>query len=109
VAEAARAAGCPAHPHAGAANGASAAHGSGARPQPPAVEGAAPSLRLTVVVDHDLCQGHGVCVGEAPEVFRLGANGKVEPITTAPEPALHARVRAAAKYCPQRAIRLIEQ
>jgi sterol 14-demethylase len=113
VAEAARAAGCPAHAQAanGAAastNGAAAVKGAGARPGAAAAASAAPATRLTVVVDRDLCQGHAVCVGEAPEVFRLGSDGKVDPITTSPEPALHARVRAAAKYCPQRAIRLVE-
>ena len=26
---------------------------------------------MKVVVDLELCQGHGVCVGEAPAVFRV--------------------------------------
>jgi sterol 14-demethylase len=64
--------------------------------------------RLRVVLDRDLCQGHAVCVGEAPEVFRLGADGKVEAITDAPSAALSAKVRSAQKYCPTRAIRVVE-
>jgi sterol 14-demethylase len=64
--------------------------------------------RLQILIDRDLCQGHAVCVGEAPEVFRLGADGKVEAITDEPAPALHAKVRAAEKYCPTRSIRLKE-
>jgi ferredoxin len=53
-------------------------------------------------------------VGEAPEVFQIGADGKVEAkmaelmIGGAPA-ALEARVRAAAKYCPTRSIRIEEK
>jgi sterol 14alpha-demethylase len=84
VAARAAAAGCPAH-----------AHG-------------APEKKLKIIVDRDLCQGHAVCVGEAPEVFRLGADGKVELAVEDVGPALHAKVRAAAKYCPTRTIRIEE-
>jgi sterol 14-demethylase len=62
--------------------------------------------RMTITLDRDLCQGHAVCVGEAPEVFRIGADGKVETITDQPEAALHERVLAAQRYCPTRAIRV---
>src|SRR5204862_1366220 len=62
--------------------------------------------RLVVRLDRDLCQGHATCVGEAPEVFRIGADGKVETIIAEPVPSLHARVAAAEKFCPTRAIRL---
>jgi sterol 14-demethylase len=91
----AAAAGCPAHAHGtnGNANGNASAN----------------AKRLTVVLDRDLCQGHGVCVGEAPGVFRLAADGKVETITDRPAPEHYARVRAAAKYCPTRTIQLREE
>jgi sterol 14-demethylase len=92
VAAKAAAAGCPAHAHNGAANGKS----------------PATAKRLQIVLDRDLCQGHAVCIGEAPEVFRLGADGKVETITDEPAAALHAKVRLAEKYCPQRVIRVKE-
>ncbi|HUS67441.1 MAG TPA: cytochrome P450 [Kofleriaceae bacterium] len=88
---AAKAAGCPAH--AGAAQATA--------PQPKAAG-------LTIVLDTDVCQGHAVCCGEAPEVFRLGDDGKVEAIMTRPPAELEDKVRAAAQYCPTRAIRLIE-
>jgi sterol 14-demethylase len=89
TAEAAIAAGCPAHVHGGA-------------------KSKAPARKLQVVLDRDLCQGHAVCVGEAPEVFCLGADGKVEAKTTEIPGELQAKVRAAAKYCPTRAIKLRE-
>ncbi|MSP63894.1 MAG: cytochrome P450 [Myxococcales bacterium] len=69
----------------------------------------APSTRrLTITLDRDLCQGHAVCVGEAPEVFHVAADGKVEALLREPPPDLHASVRRAAAYCPTRAIRLDE-
>ncbi len=91
----------PAHAQAAQAGGCPVAHGPAAP--------ASGTRKLSVVLDRDLCQGHAVCVGEAPEVFRLGADGKVEAITDAPPAALHAEVRAAARYCPTRAIRLVEE
>lgn len=65
-------------------------------------------VRLTIRLDLDLCQGHAMCVGECPEVFAIGENGKVTAKTYAPAPELHAKVRAAAQFCPTRAIRLKE-
>jgi sterol 14-demethylase len=62
---------------------------------------------VRVRVDADLCQGHGVCVGEAPEVFRLDAQaGRVELLLERPPAALRARVEKAVRYCPTRALSL---
>jgi sterol 14-demethylase len=97
--DAAIAAGCPAHVH-GGTNGHTNTNGHGAQ---------AKAKKLTVVLDRDLCQGHAVCVGEAPEVFKLGEDGRVEAITTTPAPGLYARVRAASKYCPTRTIKIVEE
>jgi sterol 14-demethylase len=70
---------------------------------------AAPTAtRLTIALDRDLCQGHAVCVGEAPDVFRIGRDGRVEAITVEPPAALHEKVRNAAAYCPTRANKLSE-
>jgi sterol 14-demethylase len=108
----AMAAGCPAHAPAAAktngahANGAQAAAAAGC---PVHKEAPAAAKRLTIVLDRDVCQGHAVCVGEAPEAFRIGDDGKVEAIADQPAPELHNRVRAAAQYCPTRAIRIVEE
>ncbi|MDQ3035342.1 MAG: cytochrome P450 [Myxococcota bacterium] len=92
VAAAAKAAGCPAHAHA---------------PQHTAPEATSPSLRVRI--DRDLCQGHAVCVGEAPEVFAISPNdGKVMLKVARPSAELHAKVRAAAEHCPTRSIRIEE-
>lgn len=67
---------------------------------------AAPAKRWRVSVDLDLCQGHAACVGEAPEVFRVDASGKVRLLDPTPEAALSGKVEAAARYCPTKTIRL---
>ena len=60
---------------------------------------------LRVRVDADLCQGHGVCAGEAPEVFRVDPKtGRVELLMERPPEALRARVEKAVRYCPTRAL-----
>ncbi len=65
---------------------------------------------MRVKVDLDLCQGHAMCQEEAPEVFRVverpGAYAQVELLMEEPPEALRAKVEAAARYCPNRAISL---
>jgi sterol 14-demethylase len=61
---------------------------------------------MRIVIDWDLCQGHGVCMGEAPEVFRVGSDGKLTVLVERPPPDLAEAVVAAAKYCPTGAITL---
>lgn len=68
----------------------------------------ADDVRLSITLDEDLCQGHSVCIGEAPEVFTLGDDGKVALLTDSPDPSLNRKVRAAAKFCPQNTILLEE-
>ena len=64
---------------------------------------------MKVVVDLDLCQGHGVCAGEAPEVFAVDpAESRVVLLVESPPEALRARVEAAVRYCPTRALRITE-
>jgi sterol 14-demethylase len=70
-----------------------------------ATRGERDARALRVAVDLDVCQGHGVCVSEAPEVFALdGSLHKVRVLQTAPPEALRARVEAAVRFCPTRAI-----
>lgn len=61
---------------------------------------------FTIAVDRQLCQGHSVCVGEAPELFELDAEGlarvKTENITV----SLLEKAQKAEKYCPNRAIKV---
>ena len=63
---------------------------------------------MRISVDLDLCQGHGVCCSEAPELFELEGD-KVRVLDAAPGPDSHAAARLAAKYCPTRAISIQEE
>ena len=65
-----------------------------------------------VCVDLDLCQGHAVCVNEAPEVFTVERNeddeDKVVLRSTSPSPELREKVANAVRHCPTRALSLEE-
>lgn len=62
---------------------------------------------MKIVVDRSLCQTHGVCAAEAPEVFKLEGDELVVLLDEPPE-SMRAEVKAAAKYCPTKAIRVEE-
>ena len=60
-------------------------------------------------VDLDLCQGHGVCAGEAPEVFQVDPKtGELALLRDEIAPELRAKVEAAIRHCPTRALSLTE-
>ena len=78
-----------------------------------------------IVVDRDLCQGHGVCEGEAPEVFSVSKQGELTVLEDPdlfhvpkhgtvqierPEvtPDNEAAVLAAIRHCPTQALSLKE-
>lgn len=63
---------------------------------------------MRVVVDLDLCGGHGVCQEKAPKVFRVvdEADGyaHVEVLHERPPKELEEQAQAAARLCPNRVI-----
>ena len=64
---------------------------------------------MRIKVDLDLCQGHGACVEEAPEVFAIDERAsKVIVRDERPGEALRVQVKAAIRFCPTRALDLIE-
>ncbi len=78
-----------------------------ARPAVPAAE--APAAQAThafrVLVDRDLCQGHGLCVAEAPEVFAIDpVENKVVVLAATPDAQWRERVELAVRHCPTRAL-----
>ncbi len=76
---------------------------------PAATRAAGMSASLQVRVDLDLCQGHGVCASEAPEVFALDANEiRVKVLDERPGPELRSKVEAAVRHCPTRAISIVQ-
>jgi sterol 14alpha-demethylase len=61
-----------------------------------------------IVVDRDLCQGHGVCENEAPEVFEVSKAGELTLLQESPGDAERKAVEAAVKYCPTHALSIVE-
>jgi sterol 14-demethylase len=61
-----------------------------------------------VVVDRDLCQGHGVCESEAPEVFEVPKR-EVVLLDERPDDAQRAAVESAVRYCPTHALSIVDE
>lgn len=60
-------------------------------------------------VDVSRCQGHGRCLLEAPELFDVGDNGKVELLDAGELSAPRAEeLDAAVLACPEAAIRRVD-
>ncbi len=60
---------------------------------------------MKIKLDLDLCQGHGVCVHEAPDLFDLDEEANVARVLVL-EPGEEHReaLRLATRYCPTFAI-----
>ena len=65
-------------------------------------------MGMRIVVDLDLCQGHGVCESEAPELFEVNRDRKVEVLEPTPDRSQRRALEAAVKYCPTHALSLVE-
>ena len=61
-----------------------------------------------IVVDRDLCQGHGVCESEAPDVFSVSKDGVLTVLDETPGDDQRKAVVAAVKYCPTHALTIVE-
>lgn len=65
-------------------------------------------MGFRIVVDTDLCQGHGVCENEAPALFRVGPDRVVEVLEPAPGDELLRGAEMAVKYCPTHALSIVD-
>ena len=65
-------------------------------------------MAFRIVVDRDLCQGHGTCEGEAPELFEVGKDRQVVVLDPQPGDAARRAAELAVKYCPTHALSLVE-
>ena len=64
---------------------------------------------MKVSADLDLCQGHQMCLLEAPEVFGFDeAADQVVVLEAEPDPTLARKVATAVQYCPTRALALTD-
>ncbi len=59
---------------------------------------------MKILLDQDLCQCHGVCTAEAPEIFELDDDGKLMLLNERPNASQRDAVQAAVQYCPTSAL-----
>ncbi|MBN9253654.1 MULTISPECIES: ferredoxin [unclassified Mesorhizobium] len=65
---------------------------------------------MKIIVDRQRCDGNGVCMGIAPEVFDVDDDLYLHVAETIPEdPELRARVRQSITSCPILALKLVEE
>jgi sterol 14-demethylase len=70
---------------------------------------ATPAAATRILVDIDLCQGHGVCAGECPEIFGVDPKTMKVRLLREDVPAeLRERASAAVRYCPTHALEIVE-
>ena len=66
-------------------------------------------MSFRVVADVDLCQGHQMCQGEAPDVFGFDTEAdKVVLLQERPADAERRSVQDAVTYCPAMALAIEE-
>ena len=63
---------------------------------------------MRIVVDRVLCQGHGVCEGEAPELFSVSKKGDLTVLDDTPAEAMRKELEMAVKYCPTHALSIVD-
>ncbi|MDO9494669.1 MAG: ferredoxin [Nocardioides sp.] len=67
-------------------------------------------MSFRVVADVDLCQGHQMCQGEAPDVFGFDEGADVVVVLQQhPDESLRPQVASAVKYCPAMALAIEEE
>ncbi|MEV6558656.1 ferredoxin [Nocardia sp. NPDC051756] len=60
---------------------------------------------MKINADRTRCEGHGMCEALAPNLFRVGDDGIVEPIADAIEDDDHDLIQLAIDSCPVEALR----
>ena len=65
-------------------------------------------MSFRIVVDADLCQGHGVCENEAPDLFEVDDDHKVAVLDATPGDDQRKAAELAVRYCPTHALSIVE-
>jgi ferredoxin len=63
---------------------------------------------VRIIVDRDLCQGHGVCESEVPAVFSVSKQGVLTIVDESPDEGLRTMIEQAVAFCPTSALRIEE-
>ena len=65
-------------------------------------------MGFRIVVDRDLCQGHGVCESEAPDLFEVDRDRMVAVLDEHPGDEQRKAAELAVKYCPTHALSIVD-
>ena len=63
---------------------------------------------MKVVVDWDLCEANAVCMGVAPEIFRVEEDDTLTILQENPGEDMRAKLEEAVRLCPKQAISIEE-
>ena len=63
---------------------------------------------MRIVVDRDLCQGHGVCENEATGMLEVGKDHQVVVLELVPPEGRRAELEAAVRFCPTHALTIVD-
>ncbi len=63
---------------------------------------------MKIVVDWDLCEANAVCMGVAPEIFRVEEDDTLTILQEQPAEGMRAKVEEAVRLCPKQAISIVE-
>ena len=65
-------------------------------------------MGFRLLVDADLCQGHGVCESEAPALFEVSRERMVELLDPTPPDDQRRAAELAVRYCPTHALSIVD-
>lgn len=65
-------------------------------------------MGFRIVVDLDLCQGHGVCESEAPDLLEVGKDRQAALLVEHPGDEQRAAAELAVRYCPTHALSIVD-
>ena len=63
---------------------------------------------MRVVVDMNLCEANGLCMGIAPEIFELDDDDELTVLQEHPDESQRTLVEEAVRQCPKQAISIEE-
>ena len=63
---------------------------------------------MRVVVDMNLCEANGLCMGVAPEVFELTDDDELILLQERPDESMRSAIETAVRQCPKQAISIAE-
>ncbi|MCX4094209.1 ferredoxin [Nocardia sp. alder85J] len=61
---------------------------------------------MRLIADHEVCEGHGMCLSLIPDLVTLGDDGRAA-VTAGVPAAAEAEARLAVDSCPVQALRLV--